>query len=255
MSDRPVVLIISGIDPANGAGTGRDIITVNDNGCHPVSIPSVLTVQNSISFERSVATDMEYIKDSLESLEKEFIFSSVKTGLLPMDEKWIGAFISLIEKFKIPVVIDPVIKATADMSAGYSLSQNYKMLITGLNKILTPNFSELEMIYRFIYGNSGSRFEMASKLAKDFSCTVVTTFEGLQPYVNIMTSNSSTDIPLTIYKPELKYHGTGCAFSSALASGLAKGLDIENAVRKSAQYVLEKIQRSARFHSNGQNFL
>lgn len=255
MSDRPVVLIISGIDPANGAGMGRDIITVKECGCHPVSIPSVLTVQNSILFERSAAVDTGYILDSLGSLEKEFTFASVKIGLLPFDEEWTGALASYIEHYKVPVVIDPVLKATADRSAFNSFVNNYKQLIIGRNKVLTPNLRELEIIHRSIYGSSASQHEMASKIAKELLCTVITTFEGSQPAVNITTSYSSTDIPLILHRPDIRYHGTGCAFSSAMASVLAKGENIETAVKTSAQYLLEKVKVSSRFHSDGQNYL
>lgn len=255
MSDRPVVLIISGIDPANGAGMGRDIITVKECGCHPVSIPSVLTIQNSMSFERSSTVDTAYIRDSLGSLEKEFVFSSVKIGLIPFDEKWTGALASFIERYSVPIVIDPVSKATADKSAFNSFVNNYRRLITGRNKILTPNLRELEIIHKSIYGNSGSQLEMASRIAKELLCTVITTFEGSQPVVNITTSCSSTDIPLIIHRPETRYHGTGCAFSSAIASELAKGENMETAVKTATQYLLEKVKVSSRFHPDGQNYL
>lgn len=255
MSDRPVVLIISGLDPANGAGIGRDIITVKECGCHPVSIPSVLTVQNSISFERSYPVDTGYILDALGSLEKELSFSSVKIGLLPFDEEWTGALASFLERYSVPVVIDPVLKATADNSAFNSFVNTYRKLITDRNKVLTPNLRELEILHKSIYGNSGSQLEMASRIAKELLCTVITTFEGSQPVVNITTSCSSTDIPLTIHRPEIRYHGTGCAFSSAIASFLAKGETIETAVKISAQYLLEKVKSSSRFHPDGQNYL
>ncbi|HPS29406.1 MAG TPA: bifunctional hydroxymethylpyrimidine kinase/phosphomethylpyrimidine kinase [bacterium] len=255
MSEKPVILIISGIDPTNGAGLGRDIITVRDNGGFPVSAPSTLTVQNSMNFEYYQEVDIKYLRDCLESLEKEFSFSAVKTGLLPLNGQWIRELSEILQKFTIPVVIDTVFKASSSQSDMTIIPDSYTDLIRGANKIITPNLKELELIHLKLTGKKETQKKMAKYVSDKLSCSVVTTFEGRLPVISITTNGSSIGVPITLYEPDRKFHGTGCTFSSALATNLAKGENLTDSVKNAADHTLEKVKKAILFNELGQYFL
>lgn len=255
MAENPVILIVSGIDPTNGAGLGRDLTTVRENGGFPVSIPSTLTVQNSMAFSYSKPVDVNYVHDALISLQKEFTISAIKTGLLPADDIWISVFSELLKDFSVPVVIDPVLKATSERSGLPILTDGYLSLISGPNKIITPNLKELDIIYSKICDKKASQKIMARKIAEALLCTVVTTFEGTVPLINITSTGSSVDIPIELFKPERSVHGTGCTFSSAVATNLGKGLVLTESIEKAAAYTLQKIKGAFLFDPSGQYFL
>ncbi|MGI6395542.1 MAG: bifunctional hydroxymethylpyrimidine kinase/phosphomethylpyrimidine kinase [bacterium] len=255
MFNLPPVLVISGIDPTNGAGAGRDILTIRENGCHPLSVPSVLTVQNSMNFRKSEAVAFDYISESIELLQKEFQISSIKTGLLPLEREWISNLTKKIALFNVPTVIDTVFKATASNSKELIIPDSYLDFISGSNKVITPNLKELGQIYLKFKNSLNSAPEMAEQISKEFGCTVVTTFEGTEPFVAVTTGSKTTKISIELFDKTRKIHGTGCTFSSALAANLAKKREITKSIKAAADYTLKKIKKSAKYSETGQYFL
>ncbi len=254
MSETPAVLILSGVDPTNGAGLGRDILTVRELGCYPLSIPTVLTVQNSMRFDSSKAVEIEYIRHSIDLLNEEFSIKAVKTGLVPTDEKWIEIFAEILENFSVPIVIDTVVKATTD-STERTIPEGYLKLLTGSNRIIKPNLNELKMLHQLVFSHENSPETMARNISEKFGCTVLTTFEGRKDHILLTSQDYVEKIDLEIINSNNSYHGTGCTFSSALASFLAKGHSLQNSVNEAAAYTSLKISGAVRFSDKGQHFL
>lgn len=254
MSEKPAVLILSGIDPTNGAGLGRDILTVKETGCYPLSIPTVLTVQNSMKFHSSKSTDIEYIRHSIDLLKDEFTIKAIKTGLVPTDEKWLEKFSQMLSDFSCPIVVDTVVKATSDNS-GTEIPKSYLKLISRSNRVITPNLKELRNIHLLAFKTEDSQKNMAENISKKFGCRILTTFEGKDNLIAITDGNSTESIKIKLIDPHRSYHGTGCTFSSALASFLASGDTLSGSVRKAADYTTQKISSAIKFKDEGQYFL
>lgn len=252
---KPAILVISGLDPTNGAGMGEDISVILEKNCRPLSLPSVLTLQNSFEFNGVVPVPIKYIVDSIELLKKEFEFSAVKIGLLPNDEGWLADFSQILKNFKIPTVIDPVFKATSDKSGDFSISKSYMNLLESGDIFLTPNLRELRKIYESAFNLTKSAEEMAKELSLRLNCSIIVTFECEKPLVMVSQKGENFKIPIKIFAPERSIHGTGCAFSSALASDLALGKDICKAVESSADFVYKKAIKSMRYNSKGKFYL
>jgi len=254
MSKTPSVLILSGIDPTNGAGLGRDILSVRENNCYPLSVPTALTVQNSMEFQSLKAVDIEHIRKSVDLIKNEFSIKTVKTGLVPTDKKWLEGFSQILLTFSVPIVIDTVIKATSDSNSSIDIPKQYLDLITGKNRIITPNLRELTNIYTLAFGSKNSPKIMAGNISKKFGCTVLTTFEGEKSSIFITDNNSTEEIEITLINSHNSYHGTGCTFSSALASFLALEYSLSESVKKAADYTGRKIDNSIKFKEQGQYY-
>jgi len=255
MSEKPVVLILSGVDPTNGAGLGRDILTVRETGCYPLSVPTVLTVQNSMEFHSSKAVDIEYIRHSIDLLKDEFSIKAIKTGLVPTDEKWLEEFSQILSDFSSAIIVDTVIKATSDNNSSVNISKQYLNLITGKNRIITPNLKELKNLHLFAFQAEDSPKNMAKNISKKFGCLILTTFEGTKDSISITDGNSTESIKIELINTHESYHGTGCTFSSALASFIASDYTLSESVKKAATYTSQRITSALKFNDKGQYLL
>lgn len=255
MFKQPAILIISGVDPTNGAGLGRDISTVRENDGFPVSVPSVLTVQNSMDFWSAVAVDFEYVSKSIDFLTEEFQIYAVKTGLLPLESRWISELTKKLEKFSVPIVIDPVFKATASKKGSLIIPSSHIEFIRGPNKVITPNLKELRIIHQLLRNSEEKPEIMAENISKELGCSVVTTFEAGEPFISVTARGITNKIPIELFEPQRQIHGTGCTFSTSLAVNLAKGISLNESVASAAQYTLQKVKRSVRYNKSGQYFL
>ncbi|HDT11226.1 MAG TPA: hypothetical protein ENN58_00660 [bacterium] len=254
MCSKPVVLIISGLDPSGGAGMTKDIVTVYQNGCHPLNIVSTLTVQNSIEFISAQPVDFNYLKESMNLLEKEFPIKAVKIGLIPLEDEWIKKLSGLLDNFSCPIVIDPVLKATSQKKE-LVIPEKFFDLINGKNKIITPNFNELKAIFKNFSNITSDCTETISKaVSEQYGCTVVTTFEGKKDAVLIASEGYVSLHKIELIKTDREIHGTGCAFSSALTARLALGETIFSAVENASRFVTSKINDRYLYNKNGQYF-
>ena len=251
----PAILIISGVDPTNGAGLGRDISTVRENDGFPISVPSVLTIQNSMDFSGAIPVLFDYVSDSIDVLQNEFHIYSIKTGLLPLEKEWISKLTEKICGFTVPVIIDPVFKATTSRDESLTVPDSYISFMKGMNKVITPNLKELKIIHRLLKNSEETAETMAGNISKELGCSVVTTFEAGEPFISVTSQGVTTKIPIELFEPGRQIHGTGCTFSSSLAVNLAKGIPLNESVALSAQYTLEKVKKSVRYNKSGQYFL
>jgi hydroxymethylpyrimidine/phosphomethylpyrimidine kinase len=207
-----------------------------------------------MNFDSSTTVDTAYIIKAVNLLQKEFNIKTVKTGLLPTDSIWLEEFSKLLDDFSVPVIIDPVIKATSD-SKDLEIPETYLKLITGKNRVITPNLKELKNIHLLAFGHEDKTEKMALNISEKFGCTVLTTFEGEKNAILLAEKGSTEEIAIEIFNSDNSYHGTGCAFSSALASYLGQGLTLNEAVSRSSVYIYEKVRKSIWFNSKGQHFL
>jgi hydroxymethylpyrimidine/phosphomethylpyrimidine kinase len=95
---------------------------------------------------------------------------------------------------------------------------------------------------------------MAENISKKLECHILTTFEGTKSSIAITDGNSTETVKIKLIDPHRSYHGTGCTFSSALASFLAQGNSIKEATQKASAYTTQKITSALKFKDEGQYF-
>ncbi|MDG0996395.1 MAG: hydroxymethylpyrimidine/phosphomethylpyrimidine kinase [Gammaproteobacteria bacterium] len=239
---RSCVLCLGGLDPSGGAGIQADIEAVAATGAHALTVATCLTVQNSQQALSMHAVDAHLIAQQLDCLLSDMPIHACKIGVIPNPEvaTIIAAFLSRIEG--IPVVFDPVMSASVGIHfAEQSNWQVIQQLLLPKVTICTPNQTELALL-------SGLE-AMPSRQAEAL-------FErGLNALLLTTADADTVAVKNTLYRPDsdqieyvwrrlnAHYHGSGCTLSSALASRLAQGEKLVNAVEQAQTYVHHSLRQ------------
>ena len=247
----PLVLSIAGLDPSGGAGLYADIKTYSALDVWGMGVPTTLTDQDGKNFKSLKAVDQGYFEETLENIFSTQSIAAVKIGLLT-ERFQVEKICECIQKYKHGmVVLDPVISSSTNFN--FWNEDLTKLILEKLLMtvdVVTPNHKEAVTILNaagFIDAENTNRKELARMIQRTFRCKVAMTGGD----VEYLSSESAGKVEDIFYDGlELKHrigtyidipshlkHGTGCTFSSALASYLAQGEDFISACFKSAFFV------------------
>jgi len=240
----PVLLTIAGFDPSSGAGITADLKTFAAHNCYGVAAVTALTIQSTRGVKGVQPVSAEVLRAQLEELIKDVPVAAVKIGMLGTRAN-VQAVAELLEKKKFPfVVLDPVLKATSglellDAAGVKELSKRLLALAT----VTTPNIPEAAVLSGLeIKGEEGMK-AACEKLRELGARAVVVTGGDLEKPVDVFFDGTTcTPFGGERVKSE-NTHGTGCAFSSAIAANLALGRQLDDAVMLAKAYVRKAIER------------
>ena len=235
MGNPSTLLILSGFDPTTGAGLTRDVLTARDCGVYPLSIPTTLTIQNSARFLSATPVATSYLEKSVALLFEEFSPKICKIGLIPTEsEKYINSVAHIINSHNLTPVIDPIIKPTM-ASDRSKISSKYLDLLK--DSIITPNRKEIELLLKHLHADvPDDDAACALKLSSLLNAVVVLT-NGKKGVTLCDLNGEITRFPVKNLNLTREVHGTGCTFSTALASFLAKEYSLVDAVKEAVNYV------------------
>lgn len=240
-----IVLTIAGFDPSAGAGVLADIKTIAAFGCYGAAALTSVTHQNTRGVFGADHLSATSVVAQLRALFDDFDIASVKTGMLPSREVIEAVATTLSEKNISRLVVDPVIRSTS----GYDLidEQAARSLIEylfPLASVVTPNRAEAERL-------TGLRIEdmetmtKSARMIRDLGARAVLIkggdMEG-QAAVDLLVDASGENFYSAERIHSRNTHGTGCALSSALASLLAFGYPLKEAVPIAKRYITEAIR-------------
>jgi hydroxymethylpyrimidine/phosphomethylpyrimidine kinase len=238
----PIVLTIAGFDPSSGAGVTADIKTIAAHGCYGVACITALTVQSTQGVSLVEAIKPAWVIATLEELVKDVDVAAVHVGMLG-DGKVCRAVAEFLEASKLPnIVLDPILKSSsgADLldKAGKSiLIENLLSLAT----VITPNTAEAAVLTGSAVTNPEQMRQAAAKLHVMGANAVVVTGGDLEKAIDLLSFPGSKGLEQEIFKAERQRststHGTGCAFSTAIACHLAQGRSLPEAVLLAKAYV------------------
>ncbi|WDD90180.1 bifunctional hydroxymethylpyrimidine kinase/phosphomethylpyrimidine kinase [Fusobacterium nucleatum] len=248
------VLSIAGSDCSAGAGIQADLKTFVANGVYGMTVITSITAQNTNEVRMVEDVSSEMLKNQIEVIFDEIKIDSIKIGMLNSKENAELIYKELIKYKAKNIVLDPVMISTSGKSLIKDETKNF--LINNLFKIadiITPNLDETKEIIKIILNNESvenidsiEKMEVYGKIIADFTKKWVLIKGG-------HLSNSAVDILMNkdeIYILEGEKissnntHGTGCSLSSAIASNLAKGYTMLEAVKKAKNFVLFSIKNS-----------
>jgi hydroxymethylpyrimidine/phosphomethylpyrimidine kinase len=242
----PVVLSIAGYDPSSGAGITADIKTIAAHGCYGVTCITALTVQSTRGVKRVDPVEGRIISETLELLIDDMDIAAVKIGMLGSVEaaKSVAAF--LRRHALRCVVLDPVLRS----SSGTELisPEGLKVLrerILPQAFVVTPNIDEAATLCGLRVTNVKEMESAARLLQAAGARTVIVTGGHLDPPHDLVVGEGGQ---VTIVKGRKvsghSTHGTGCAFSTALACNLAQGKPMLDAARLAKHYVASALKQT-----------
>ena len=245
----PLVLTFAASDPSGGAGMQADLLTLSSMGCHPLSVITALTVQDTIGIEGVLAIDADWVADQARALLEDMPVDAFKVGVLGSVEN-IAVIAEIVSDYPdVPLVLDPVLASgRGDELASDDMAQAMRELLLPQTTILTPNSMEARRLADIDDEDDPSLFACAARLVEAGSeyVLVTGTHEATAQVVNTLYGKSGVVRTDTWPRLPHKYHGSGCTLASAIAAMLANGLDLPEAVREAQDYTWHALEKAYR---------
>ncbi len=237
----PIVLTFAASDPTGGAGLQADLLTLASMGCHPLSVVTGLTVQDTTGVEGVLAIDAGWVADQARALLEDMPVAVFKFGMLGSVES-IAAIAEIVNDYPdIPLVFDPVLASgRGDQLADDEMVDAMVGLLLPRTTILTPNSLEAMRLASDDDNedDAPSLSECARRLVDAGAefVLVTGTHENTPQVANTLYGRSGRVREDSWERLPGSYHGSGCTLASAIAANLANGLEIEEAVRDAQDY-------------------
>jgi hydroxymethylpyrimidine/phosphomethylpyrimidine kinase len=243
----PVVLTIAGFDPSSGAGITADIKTIAAHECYGVACITALTIQSTQGVRRVQGVDPKIVAETLQELTSDLAVDAVHIGMLG-NEQVVALVAEFLEKARLPhVVLDPVLKSSSGSDlldvAGTRLLLE-KLL--PLAEVVTPNLDEAGILTGLRVTDLDGMRAAAARLHALGAANVVVTGGDLdtdkgEKATDLLSFTTARGAETEVFKAERQRskstHGTGCAFSTALACHLAQGRGLPEAVLLAKVYI------------------
>ena len=245
----PAVLTFAATDPSGGAGIQADILTLASMGCHPLSVITAITVQNTSGVEDIYPIDSDWVADQARAILEDIPVAAFKIGVLGSVEN-VSAIAEVVADYPdIPLILDPVLSsARGDEFANEDTLSAIKELLIPQCTLITPNTPELRRLALDDDEEDGQIERLALRLI-EMGCEYVLvtgTHESTPDVINtlffergIIRSDNWRRLPGS-------YHGSGCTLASAIAATIARGLEISEAVREAQDYTWQALKHGFR---------
>ena len=245
----PIVMTFAASDPSGGAGIQADILTLASMGCHPLSVLTAITVQDTLGVNGILALDAEWVADQARCLLEDMPVDAFKIGVLGSVEN-IAAIAEILSDYPdLPVILDPVqASGRGDELAGDEMAHAMRELLLPQTTILTPNSMEARRLAETDDDDEPSLAVCAERLlGMGVEYVLITgTHEPTPQVVNTLYGAKGVVRSDTWQRLSGSYHGSGCTLASAVAAMLANGLDIPEAVREAQDYTWHTLKRAYR---------
>jgi hydroxymethylpyrimidine/phosphomethylpyrimidine kinase len=245
----PVVLTFAAADPSGGAGIQADILTLASMGCHPLSVITAITVQDTLGVEAVQPIDADWVADQARCLLEDMPVDAFKIGALGSVEN-IAAIAEILSDYPdVPLILDPVLASgRGDELANDEMLHALRELLLPRTTILTPNSMEARRLADIEDEEEPSLATCANRLIES-GCEFVLvtgTHEPTPQVVNTLYGKSGVVRSDSWQRLPGNYHGSGCTLASAIAAMLANGLELPEAVREAQDYTWHTLQKAYR---------
>ncbi len=262
-SKHPVALTIAGSDPSGGAGIQADLKTFAALGVYGYSVITDVIAQNSSRVRRTWPVAPASVTEQIESLAAECVPRALKTGALG-NAAIVKAVARAIVKLAMPApVVDPVfISSSGTRLLEAAGERAMRDLLIPLALIVTPNIGEAEAITSIRIDTGAAMREAARQILATGARAVV--IKGGHRKSGARADDAkSADLFydgrrfIELASKRISgggAHGTGCAFSAAIAAYLARGKSLEDSVRGAKRYVTNALKHQFKL-GNGRAIL
>lgn len=228
----PIVLTFAASDPTGGAGLQADVLTLAGMGCHPLSVLTALTVQDTSGVESVHAVEPERVRAQAELLLAETRVAAFKLGVLGSAGN-IRAISAILEDHPdVPVVLDPVLASgRGDPLSDEAMLEALREHLVPQSTVVTPNSMELRRL-----GGWQQLFQAGCDYV-----LVTGTHEPGDEVINTLYDRGGVVREDRWPRLPGSYHGSGCTLASAIAGALANGLGVPEAVRDAQEYTWQAL--------------
>jgi len=256
----PIVLSFAASDPSGGAGIQADLMTISSMGCHALSVITALTVQDTVGIDSVLCFDADWVDDQARKLLEDMPVDAFKIGLLGSTEN-IEAIAGILSDYPdIPLVFDPVLASgRGDELADEEMIAAIQSLLLPHTTVLTPNSIEARrLVCKSELGEDEGdlSLEECARRLLAYGCEyalLTGTHENTPQVVNDLYHASGLLRSDRWERLPGSYHGSGCTLASAVAAGLAHGLEVDEAVREAQEYTWQAL--AAGFHPGMGQFI
>lgn len=248
----PIVLSFAASDSSGGAGIQADILTLASMGCHPLSVITAITVQDTAGVDDVMALDPEWVADQARAVLEDMPVHVFKIGMLGSVEI-ITAIAEVISDYPdIPLVLDPVLTSgRGDELASEDMLIAMRELLLPQATIITPNSLEARRLAQDDEDDDDdiqNLSQCAGRLLQ-MGCEYVLitgTHENTLQVVNNLYGNDGVIRSDSWQRLPGSYHGSGCTLASAIAAALANGLPIAEGVYEAQEYTWQSLKAGFR---------
>lgn len=232
----PVVVSFAASDPTGGAGIQADCLAVAALGCHPATVLTALTAQDTHGVHGLLAIEPRWVEEQATRLLADIAVGAFKLGVLGSAANAAAVARILAAHPRVPVVVDPVLASgRGDALADAPTVAALRAEILPRATVATPNSLELR---RLAAAEDAPLDECAARLVS-LGCKYVLVTGTHEPGAQVMNTlfGEGGRIRSDAW-PRLpgEYHGSGCTLASALAALLARGVAVTDAAREAQAY-------------------
>lgn len=236
---RPTVLTIAGSDSSGGAGIQADIKTMIMNGVYAMSAVTALTAQNTTGVRAILEVSPEFLQQQLDAVFEDIYPDAIKIGMVPSGQL-IRVIVDRLRHYGAKkIVVDPVMVST---SGSVLMKEEARAILEEqllpMAEVITPNIPEAEVLTGRKIRNREDMEAAALHLGiRGIRAVLLKGGHSVSDADDLLYANGRlTWFPgRRIQNPNT--HGTGCTLSSAIASALARGMSMEDAVKEAKDYI------------------
>lgn len=237
------VLTIAGSDASGGAGIQADIKTLTVHKVYATTCITALTAQNTVGITGIMPVPADFFRKQMESVFTDIKPNAIKIGMIASKEQ-AEIIAEYLQKYSIKnVVADPVMISTSGTVLVEEETRKilYEKLYPEVS-LLTPNIPETEFLSGIEITDKKTREKAAKVIADRWNCAVLSKGGHSEENADDLLYADFDQEKKVIWYPAGRInnpntHGTGCTLSSAIAANLAKGLSIEESVKKAKEYI------------------
>ena len=238
-NDMKTALTIAGSDSSGGAGIQADIKTMTANGVYAMSAVTALTAQNTTGVTDILESTPLFLEEQLDAVFTDIFPDAVKIGMVSSTEL-IRVIADKLRQYRpAHIVVDPVMVATSGAKLLRDTAVDaLKEQLLPLAEILTPNIPEAEILSGQKITNAADMEAAARTISRRYGCAVLCKGgHQINDADDLLWRGDSGKWFRGRHIDNPNTHGTGCTLSSAIASNLAKGYDLDTSVERAKAYI------------------
>ncbi len=253
-SHPPCVLSFAASDPTGGAGVQADLLTLAALGCHPLSVVTALTVQDTQGVQSVQPVAAAQVAAQADCLLADIAVAAFKLGVLGSEENIVAIAERLARHPRTPVVLDPVLASgRGDPLASEAMLEALRKRLLPRATLVTPNSIEAR---RLAGEAEDAPLEACARRLIEFGCAnvlITGTHEAGSEVINTLYDARGVVRADRWQRLPGSYHGSGCTLASAIAARLAHGRSLAQAVREAEEYTWHAL--AAGFKPGGGQFI